>query len=119
MRAFQSPSALSPRPRGAEMIERRRGNEERGLDRPTEYFLRLLHVGDAERRAVRLEGVLLRRAEAEMGADEDQRRPRVSAEAAASAASIACRSLPSSTWIVCQHFGLDDRHQPASWQGDA
>jgi hypothetical protein len=62
--------------RGTEMRARLIRNEERGLDRPAELLLRLLHVLDAERRAVRLEAVLLRGTEAEMGADEDQGRPR-------------------------------------------
>src|SRR6185369_4927769 len=60
----------------AEMRARVVRNEERRLDRPAELLLGLLHVLDAERRAVRLEAVLLGRAEAEVGSHENERGPR-------------------------------------------
>ena len=60
MRSFHAASSLAPRcHRLAKVRERRVGNEERRLDRPAELLLGLAHILDAERRAVRLEAVLL------------------------------------------------------------
>ena len=69
--------ARAARHRLAEVRQRRVGDQERRLGRPAELLLGQPHLLDAERRAVRLEGVLLvRRAVADVGAHPDQRRPR-------------------------------------------
>ncbi len=58
------------------MRQRRRRQQEVGFDRPAQLLLGLPDVLDAQRRTVRLEGVLLGRAVADMRAHQDQRRSR-------------------------------------------
>src|SRR6185437_5774251 len=60
----------------AEMLQRRLGYQEIRLQRPAQLLLGRLHVLDAQRRTVRLETVLLRRAIADMRAHQDQGRSR-------------------------------------------
>ena len=75
-RRVHSASACAPRSmRLAKMRQRRGRHEKRRIDRPAELLLGLLHVLDAERRAVRLEAVLFGRAVADVRAHENQRGP--------------------------------------------
>ena len=78
MRSFHAASARAPRASASRKCASAGvGDQERRLDRPAEVLLGQPHFVDAERRAVRLEAVLLvRRAVAEVRAHEDQRRPR-------------------------------------------
>ena len=89
----------------AKMRERFRRDIEEGLDRPTQVLLRQLHLFHAQRRTVRFKRVLLvRGTEAQVGADQNQRRPPRFVRAARRARSIASTSLPSSTDCVCQPY---------------
>ena len=65
--------ARAARHRFTEVRQRRFGNQERRLDRPIEIFLGQPHFFDTERGPVRLKAVVLvRRAEADVSADENQ-----------------------------------------------
>ena len=78
MRSFHAASARAPRASASrKCASAASGNQERRLGRPAEVLLGQAHFVDAERRAVRLEAVLLvRRAVADVRAHQDQRRPR-------------------------------------------
>ncbi len=76
-RWFHSASARSPRGSAArKRSSAAAGTRNGGSTGQAELLLRLRDVGRAERRAVRLERVLHRRAEAEVGSHQDQRRSR-------------------------------------------
>ena len=76
-RWFHSASARSPRGSAArKRSSAAAGTRNDGSTGQAELLLGLRDVGRAERRAVRLERVLHRRAEAEVGSHQDQRRSR-------------------------------------------
>lgn len=86
------------------MRERWCRDMKRGVGRPADVVLGQAHLGVAERRSVSLVGILpVGRAVAEMRAQRGSTDGRsCSARALTNAASMAARSLPSSTVSVCQ-----------------
>ena len=103
-RSSQSATSSSPaRHRLAEVLERCVRDVERLVGVPAVGLLGQADLVGAERRAVRLLGVLpVGRAVADVGAHRDEARPVVLSGGASMAASMASRSLPSSTRWVCQ-----------------